>query len=103
MTTAGAANPPAQSVTIVNTEAGSAALNWTASSNQPWLSVSPGAGTAPGSASVSVSLAGLTAGTHNGTVTISSSTASNSPTTIPVTLTVRASYPPRIDLSYGSR
>src|SRR6185436_19137802 len=53
--TVGGANPASQSLSITNTGGGT--LNWTAASNQPWLNVSPGSGTAPSAASVSVNIA----------------------------------------------
>jgi hypothetical protein len=99
----GGGNPPAQTLSIANGEAGGAALSWTASSNQSWLAVSPAAGTSPSSPSVSVSAAGLAPGTYNGAVTITASGASNSPQTVPLVLTVRSSYSPHVDLSYASR
>ncbi|MGH7391481.1 MAG: BACON domain-containing protein [Candidatus Rokuibacteriota bacterium] len=98
----GTPNPPAQTLSIVNTEV-SGTLSWTASADQSWLSVDPVAGTAPSSVSVSVSIAGLAPGTYNGTITVSSAGASNSPGTIPVVLTVRSSYSSRVNLSYSSR
>jgi hypothetical protein len=84
--TAGGANPASQSLSITNTGGGT--LNWTASSNQTWLGVSPASGTAPSSASVSANITGLVAGTYNGAITISAAGATNSPVTVPVTLTV---------------
>jgi hypothetical protein len=84
--TAGGANPAGQSLSITNTGGGT--LNWTASSNQTWLSVSPTSGTAPSSATVSVDITGLAAGTYNGAITISATGATNTPVTLPVTLTV---------------
>jgi hypothetical protein len=86
--TVGGANPPSQSLSITNTGGGT--LNWTAASNQPWLSVSPASGTAPSTASVSVSIAGLATGTFNGVITVSSVGATNTPVSVPVTLTVNA-------------
>ena len=50
--TAGGANPAAQTVNVSNTGGGT--LNWTASDNQTWLSVSPASGTGAGALSVSV-------------------------------------------------
>src|SRR5262249_51400308 len=78
-----------QTLNISNT--GSGTLNWTASSNQTWLSVSPTSGTAPSAPSVSVNITGLTAGTYNGAITVSATGATNTPVTVPVTLTVNPS------------
>ena len=66
--TAGGANPANQSLSITNTGGGT--LNWTASDNATWLSISPTSGTAPSTVTVSVNIAGLTAGTYNGTITV---------------------------------
>jgi len=55
-----------------------------------WLALSPASGTAPGSATVSVSPTGLTAGSYNATITVTASGATNSPRTVPVTLTITA-------------
>lgn len=79
------ASPP-QSVTISNGGAGT--LNWTASENTPWLSLSQIAGTAPASINVLVNNVGLGMRVYTGTILISSADASNSPQTIFVTLTV---------------
>lgn len=84
--TVGGANPASQSLSITNTGGGT--LDWTASSNATWLSVSPTSGTAPSSTSVSVNITGLAAGTYNGAITVSSVGATNTPVTVPVTLTV---------------
>lgn len=84
--TAGGANPASQSLNITNTGGGT--LNWTATDNATWLSVSPTSGTAPSTATVSVNTSGLAAGTYNGTISISATGATNSPVSVPVTLTV---------------
>jgi hypothetical protein len=84
--TAGGANPANQSLSITNTGGGT--LNWTASDNATWLSVSPPSGTAPSTVTVSVNITGLAAGTYNGTITVSATGATNTPVNVPVTLTV---------------
>lgn len=84
--TAGGANPSSQSLSITNTGGGT--LNWTASSNQTWLSIAPTSGTAPSTPSVSVNITGLAAGTYNGAISISATGATNTPVSVPVTLTV---------------
>ena len=85
----GGANPSGQALNITNTGGGT--LNWTATSSQPWLSISPASGTAPSSPVVSANIAGLAAGTYNGNITISATGATNSPLVVPVTLTVNPS------------
>jgi len=84
--TEGGANPANQTVSITNTGGGT--LNWTASDNATWLTISPTSGTAPSTLTASVNISGLTAGTYNGTITISATGATNSPVSVPVTLTV---------------
>jgi hypothetical protein len=96
---AGAENPPSQALTVVNVEPEGGALNWTASANQPWLAVSPGAGTAPSSVTVSVSTAGLTTGTYGGAITVAAPGATNSPRVVPVLLRVGN----RIEFTYPDR
>jgi hypothetical protein len=86
--TAGGANPANQSLSITNTGGGT--LNWTASDDATWLTVSPTSGTAPSTATLSVSIAGLTPGTYNGTITVSATGATNTPVSVPVTLTVNS-------------
>jgi hypothetical protein len=86
--TVGGANPSTQSLSITNTGGGT--LNWTASDNATWLSVSPASGTAPSTATVSANISGLAAGTYNGSITISATGATNTPVTVPVTLTVNS-------------
>ena len=81
----GQPNPSSQSVTVYNE--GDGVLNWTATSDASWLTVTP-SGTTPGVLSVSANTSGLAVGTYAGTITVSSSGAANPPQTISVTLTV---------------
>ncbi|HKQ72361.1 MAG TPA: S8 family serine peptidase [Blastocatellia bacterium] len=84
--TAGGSNPANQTISVTNTGGGT--LNFTASDDAPWLTVSPASGTAPSTLTASVDITGLAAGTFNGTITISATGATNSPVSVPVTLTV---------------
>jgi len=86
--TAGGANPGSQTLNITNTGGGT--LNWSASDNATWLTVTPTTGTAPSSTTLSVNTTGLAAGTYNATVTITSTGATNSPVSVPVTLVVNS-------------
>ena len=100
---AGGSNPANQTLNITSN---GSPLNWTATDDQTWLSVSPGSGTTPGTVTVSVNTAGLAAGTYNGTITVTASGATNSPLSVAVTLTVSTAPPPsspHIDLNYSSR
>ncbi len=85
----GQPNPPAQTLSISN--GGNGILNWTASTNASWLSISPATGATPSSASVSVNLAGLPAGTYQGQITIRDTAPPNRSVQLPVTLTIRPS------------
>ena len=85
-------NPPAQTFTVTNQ--GGATLNWSASDNANWLSLSPTSGSLGAGQSeevtVSVNGASLGHGNFQTTITVSDPNADNSPQTIPVTLTVTA-------------
>ena len=84
--TQGGASPADRTVSVSNTGGGT--LQWTASDDAPWLTVSPASGTNAGTITVSASIAGLTAGTHTAALTVSAAGATGSPRTIPVTFTV---------------
>lgn len=84
--TQGGAPPAAQTVSITNGGGGS--LSWTATADQPWISVSPATGIAPSTPSVTVSSAGLAPGSYSGTVTIAAVGGVITPRTVAVTLTV---------------
>ena len=75
--TAGGANPAGRTLSVANTGGGT--LSFTASTDAPWLSVSPGSGTAPAELTVSADIAGLAPGTYNATVTVSAAGATGSP------------------------
>jgi hypothetical protein len=91
----GESNPTPLVLNIVNV--GDGILNWTASWNSSWLTVSPSSGTAPSNPAVSVNIFGLTAGTYEDTITISDPNAVNSPQYVPVTLEL-INPPPEIEL-----
>jgi len=61
--------------------------HWSASSNQPWLSV-PASGTGPGNISYSINVVGLSLGTHTAIITITDG--SGNSVTVTVTVTVSA-------------
>lgn len=86
--TAAGSNPANQTINISNTGGGT--LNWTATDNASWLTISPANGTAPSILTATANISGLTAGTYNGTITISAAGATNSPLNVPVTLTVNS-------------
>jgi subtilase family protein/BACON domain-containing protein len=88
--TAAGANPPPQSVNINNVGAG--ALNWEASDDVSWLTISPASGAAPSVLTAAVNAAGLSAGTYRATITIRSTNAFNTPVIVPVTLTVLPAF-----------
>ena len=83
-------NPPTQTLTITNVGGGT--LQWSASSNQSWLAVSPTSGQLGHNQSrtvtVTVTSAGLAAGNYSGVLTFTDPNASNSPQTVSVSLTV---------------
>ncbi|MBI1747734.1 MAG: hypothetical protein HYR55_14270 [Acidobacteria bacterium] len=84
--TDGCAHPTDQTLTIANRGGGS--LNWTATTSQPWLSLSRSSGTAPSQVAVSVNIRDLLPGSHSGTIVITAPGAINTPQNVPVTLTV---------------
>ena len=87
---AGGNNPGAQSINIDNI--GSRSLNWTASENASWLTLSSTGGLAPSSLTASVDATGLPEGVYGTSITISSTDAPNLPVTLPVTLTVLPAF-----------
>ncbi|HEY6260053.1 MAG TPA: fibronectin type III domain-containing protein, partial [Nitrospiraceae bacterium] len=80
----GGPNPAAQTISIANT--GGGALNWSASDNAPWLTLSPASGSGNSTMTATVNTAGLTAGTFSTTITIAATGATSK--SVPVTLTV---------------
>lgn len=83
----GGPNPAAQSITITSS---SGPLDYTISSNASWLSVTPGTGTTPGTASASVNLANLSAGTYTATITVKAGNGSSATATATLNLTQAA-------------
>lgn len=86
--TVGGADPSSQNIQLTASQA--AAIAWTGTKSQPWLTINPASGNTPNSITTSVSIAGLAAGTHRDTIVITSASASNSPLRIPVTLNLIA-------------
>jgi uncharacterized protein (TIGR03437 family) len=86
---AGGPPSPAQNVTVSTS---GSPLNFSVLTNVStsvnWLTVSPTAGTTPGTIAVSASAGSLQPGNYTGTVTIASPNAGNSPQTVTVNLTV---------------
>jgi PKD domain-containing protein/BACON domain-containing protein len=71
------------------TSIGGHALNWTASSDQPWIAVSPASGGTPADVRVSIDLAKVQLRNSlsvSGSITVSAAGASNSPQMLPVKL-----------------
>ena len=64
----GSANPSPASLSITNS--GSGTLAFTGVSDQPWLTLSAGSGTAPFTVQVTSQSSGLKAGTYNGHITV---------------------------------
>ncbi|HMS83214.1 MAG TPA: fibronectin type III domain-containing protein [Nitrospira sp.] len=77
-------NPAAQLLSIRN--AGGGTLNWTASDNAPWLTLSSTAGTGNGTVTITPVLGSLSVGTHTGTITLTALGAQ--PVLIPITFNV---------------
>jgi len=99
--TEGGANPSSQNVQVRRQGGGDLGA-WTATSSQPWLTVTPGSGgSTPGSIDIGINSAGLTAAgsPYTGTITVTAADGSvlSSPQTITVTLAVSA--PPDLALS----
>lgn len=83
---AGAALPAAQKLTLSNN--GGGVLNWSASSELPWLHLTPASGATPSLLTVSTTTTRLAPGTHRGAIILTAPGAPESPVTIPVNYTV---------------
>jgi hypothetical protein len=75
-----------KSFTVSNSGGGT--LNWTASDNRSWMSVSPTSGQNSGTVAVSVNRGGLAAGSYTGTVTVADSSGEVASKTLSVTLEI---------------
>ena len=80
------ADPAPASVNVTNS--GTGALNFMASSDSPWLAVTPGNGLAPQSLQISATIGSLTPATYTGHVTVTATGAQGSPAMVTVTFTV---------------
>lgn len=87
----GGSDPVSSTVSVTNT--GSGSLTFSATSDSPWLTVSPASGTAPQNLTVSETVTGLSAGTYTGHVTVTASGVQGSPEVLTVTLVVNAPAP----------
>jgi hypothetical protein len=61
-------------------------LEWSASENIPWLSLSPANGQTPSDLSLTIDPAGLSVGTYSGKITFTAASAGNTPIDVIVTL-----------------
>jgi hypothetical protein len=99
--TQGGGNPSPKTLNIGNS--GGSALNWSATDNATWLTLSPTSGSvAVGgnqNVTLSVNISGLAAGTYNATITLADPNATNSPQTAAVTLVIQQTPKPTISLS----
>jgi hypothetical protein len=84
----GGPDPVPQTFGISN--GGGGTLSWTAASGASWLTVSPGSGAGPTTATVDASASGLAVGTYTTTITVDAGGAQGTPQTIGVTFTVSA-------------
>ncbi len=84
-------------IAVAIVEPGGASVDFAASADQDWLSVSPASGTTPGEIVVSVDHADLELGEYHGVVELTSAGAWNTPYRIPVDLRV-APTPARIQV-----
>jgi DNA-binding beta-propeller fold protein YncE len=83
-------NPTAsQKFIISNTGGGD--LNWTATSSENWLKVSPTSGKGSGIVTVSANTSGLSIGTYTGKITVQDPKATNTPQTVNATLKIYSS------------
>jgi len=82
---AGAAAVPPQLIAVTSAVSG---LGWAASASDPWLSITPSAGSAPGLISVGMNAGRLSPGTYNGTVSVTAPLAANPVQSVTVELTV---------------
>lgn len=83
-----------RSAALQISNAGDGTLNWSADSDQDWLTVTPESGSAPAALTISVDPASLLVGSYEATITIDSEEAANSPISIPVHLyVVETIYP----------
>ena len=79
----------------------SSGVAWTASSNQPFVTVNPTSGTGSGTFTVTVqSNSFATPSTQNATISVSSGSVSNSPQTLPVAVNVMSA--PAVQPPFGS-
>ena len=85
ITESGTAVTQGQTVTI-NISGGT--VNWTASGDKPWISVSPGSGTNTGKFTVTITPAGLSAGLYTGYVNVYGSGASSPAQSVRIELNV---------------
>jgi hypothetical protein len=79
--------PAGQSITLSGT---GTPLDWSASADAAWLSVTPAIGTTPSTLYAAVNLEGLAAGSYSGTITITDRGVGNELIAIPVTLAITA-------------
>lgn len=92
--TEGSANPPSQTLEVWNS--GNGTLDWSASDDVDWLTLTPPSGNSTAehtNITVSVDIAGLGASSYDAVITITSANASNSPQTVPVTLVISPPEP----------
>ena len=85
----GETNPSTQTLSVWNSGGGT--LNWSASDNADWLTLSPTSGSSTGdidNITLSLDIAGMDAGNYAAVITISASGATNAPQTVAVNLTI---------------
>jgi hypothetical protein len=85
------ANPTGQTLSITNTSQGT--LNWTATKNSTWLTLSSYSGTAPSSVTINVNNTGLLAGVYVDSIRVSDPTATNDPQYAVVTFQIFSEFP----------
>ncbi|MFH1379065.1 MAG: T9SS type A sorting domain-containing protein [bacterium] len=100
----GQSNPQNQIFQILNSGPSYSSLNWSASDNASWLSLTPASGGPLGSGSftpvtLSVNSAGLSQGTYNAVITVTDPNASNSPQQFSVTFIISSVPRPSITVN----
>jgi len=75
-------------IQTVSIQSSSGSLTYSASSDSPWLVVSPATGTTTSNIQVSANAATLPPGSYSGNISVTSASAQNSPLLIPVSLQV---------------